>query len=85
MTWSSLYINFSNDYYPSRDRYDPVRWEEERCFIMKTLPDSLTDRHSVMVFKESNLTQRTGRCISPGMEMISPLRGISASISPLEE
>lgn len=48
MTWSSLYINFSNDYYPSRDRYDPVRWEEDRCFIMKTLPDSLTDCHSII-------------------------------------
>ena len=48
MTWRSLYINFSNDYYPSRDRYDPVRWEEDRCFIMKTLPDSLTDCPSII-------------------------------------
>ena len=46
--WSSLHIHFSNDYFPSRDRYDSLRWEEDERYIMSTLPDSLTDRHSII-------------------------------------
>lgn len=46
--WSSLHIHFSNDYFPSRDRYDPLRWEEDEKYIMDVLPDSLTDRHSII-------------------------------------
>ena len=45
---SSLHIHFSNDYFPSRDRYDPLRWEEDEKYIMDVLPDSLTDRHSII-------------------------------------
>ena len=46
--WSSLHIHFSNDYFPSRDQYDPLRWEEDEKYIMDVLPDSLTDRHSII-------------------------------------
>ena len=46
--WSSLHIHFSNDYFPSRDRYDSLRWEEDERYIMNALPDSLTDRHSII-------------------------------------
>jgi hypothetical protein len=41
-------ICFRNDYYPSRDRYDPTRWEEDEDYILNTLPNELTDHHSII-------------------------------------
>lgn len=46
--WSTLHIYFKNDYYPSRNLYDPTRWEEDEQYILNALPDSLFTRHSII-------------------------------------
>lgn len=48
MELSLLRIDFSNDYFPSHNRYNSIRWEEDEHYVMKMVNDSLTDKYSII-------------------------------------